>query len=56
MNDINSKIKNLRTKLNELIENKSDYSDIYKISTELDELILEYTNTCKLNLKAQLAK
>lgn len=47
MNELDKKIDILRKKLNKLIENKSDYSEIYKLSVELDELILEYTKKSK---------
>lgn len=39
---LNEKICNLRKKLNESIEKQMDYSIIYKLSIELDELIAEY--------------
>lgn len=39
---INDEIKELRKKLDESIQNKRPYDEIYKISVELDELIAEY--------------
>ena len=39
---LNDEICKLRDKLNESIENNKDYSVIYKISVELDELIVEF--------------
>ena len=39
---INEEICKLREKLNESIEKKKDYSVIYKISVELDELIVKF--------------
>lgn len=39
---IEEKIKKLREKLNEYITNDEKYEKIYKISVELDELIVEY--------------
>lgn len=39
---LNEKICKLRDKLNESIEKEKDYSVIYKISVELDELIAEF--------------
>ena len=35
-------IDTLRLKLNKLIENGASYEDIYKVSTELDEHIVDY--------------
>lgn len=39
---INKEIDNLRKKLNECIEKNEEYSVIYKLSTQLDELIAKY--------------
>ena len=39
---LNDEICLLRDKLNKSIENKEDYSIIYKLSVELDELIASY--------------
>lgn len=39
---IEEKIEKLREKLNKSIENQEDYDVIYKLSTDLDELIVEY--------------
>lgn len=39
---INDKICKLREKLNESIINGEDYSIIYQLSIELDELIAQY--------------
>lgn len=39
---LNDEICKLRDKLNESIEAGEDYSIIYQISVELDELIAEY--------------
>ena len=39
---LNDKICKLREKLNESIINEEDYSIIYQLSVELDELIAEY--------------
>lgn len=41
---IDNKIKNLREKLNKLLEDGADYNQIYALSLELDELILEVSN------------
>ena len=41
-NMLNDKICKKREELNKSIEEKRDYSEIYKISVELDELIAEY--------------
>ena len=42
MSMLNEEICKLREKLNESIEKKSDYSIIYAISVELDELIVKF--------------
>ncbi len=47
---LNEKICELREKLNDSIINGEDYSVIYKISVELDELIAQYYN-CNNNKK-----
>lgn len=39
---IEDKIEKLREKLNKSIENNETYDVIYKLSTDLDELIVEY--------------
>lgn len=39
---LNDEICKLRKKLNESIEKGEDYSIIYKLSVELDELIAKY--------------
>lgn len=39
---LNDKIRKKREELNRSIEENKDYSHIYKISVELDELIAEY--------------
>ena len=39
---INDEIKELRKKLDESIQNKRPYDEIYKIRVELDELIIKY--------------
>ena len=39
---LNEEICRLRDKLNESIEKKKDYSTIYAISVELDELIAKF--------------
>jgi hypothetical protein len=39
---INDEICELRAKLNKSIENGDDYSIIYKLSVELDELIAKF--------------
>lgn len=41
---INDKIRKKREELNRSIEENKDYNFIYKLSTELDELITEYYN------------
>lgn len=40
--EINDEICEVRNKLNNAIENKEDYNIIYKLSTDLDELITKY--------------
>lgn len=37
-----NQIDEVRVKLNELIKDNADYSEIYKVSVELDELITEF--------------
>lgn len=39
---LNDEICKLRDKLNKSIENEEDFSVIYKISVELDELIAQF--------------
>lgn len=41
---LNDKIRKKREELNRSIEENKDYDYIYKLSTELDELIAEYYN------------
>lgn len=48
---LNEEICNLRDKLNKSIESGEDYSIIYRLSVELDELIAKYYNTSKENKK-----
>ena len=43
---LNDEICKLRDKLNESIVTGKEYSIIYKISIELDELIAEYYKNC----------
>lgn len=49
---INDEIKELRKKLDESIQNKRPYDEIYKISIELDELITKYYKD-EMNKKVQ---
>lgn len=44
MNNIYGEINVLREKLNELIVGEKDFQEIYRLSTELDRLILLYYN------------
>ena len=44
---LNEEICKLRDKLNRSIEQGEDYSVTYKLSTELDELIVEYYRQLK---------
>ena len=44
---LNEEICKLRDKLNKSIENGDDYSIIYKLSIELDELIAKYYRDLK---------
>lgn len=39
---INDEICKLRDRLNKSIENGDDYREIYKLSVELDELIVQF--------------
>ena len=48
---LNDEICKLRDKLNKSIEQGEDYSIIYKISVELDELIAKYYEDSKNNKK-----
>ena len=41
---IHEKILKLRKKLDESIKNEKDYEIIYRLSTELDDLIIQYYN------------
>ena len=47
---LNEEICKLRDELNESIVTGKDYSIIYKLSIELDELIAEYYRKCKKNI------
>ena len=48
---LNDEICKLRDKLNKSIENGEDYSKIYQLSIELDELIANYYRNLKNNKK-----
>lgn len=48
---LNDEICKLRDKLNKSIEQGSDYSVIYQLSVELDELITKYYEELKNNKK-----
>ena len=48
---LNDEICKLRDKLNKSIENGDDYSIIYQLSIELDELIANYYKNVKNNKK-----
>ncbi len=48
---LNDEICKLRDKLNKSIEQGSDYSVIYQLSVELDELIAKYYEESKNNKK-----
>ena len=52
---LNDEICKVRDKLNKSIENNKDYSEIYKISVELDDLIAKYYNSTEniVNYKLQ---
>ena len=45
---LNDEICNLRNKLNKSIENGEDYSVIYQLSVELDDLIANFYNDMSL--------
>ena len=47
---INDRICKLRDKLNKSIVDGDDYTEIYRISVELDELIAEFYSTKKEHL------
>lgn len=49
---LNEEICKLRDKLNRSIENNEDYSIIYQLSVELDELIAKYYNDLKKSKKS----
>ena len=51
---LNDEICKLRDKLNKSIEQGEDYSIIYKLSVELDELIAKYYSNLK-NSKKKMA-
>lgn len=46
---LEERISKLKKELDTAIEKKADYSIIYKISTDLDKLIVEYYNEKVLN-------
>lgn len=48
---LNDEICKLRDKLNKSIESGEDYSIIYKLSTDLDELIAQYYKNMKNSKK-----
>ena len=48
---LNDEICKLRDKLNKSIESGDDYSIIYQLSIELDELIAQYYKTNKKVIK-----
>lgn len=48
INMLNDEICNLRNKLNKSIENGEDYSVIYQLSVELDDLIANFYNDMSL--------
>ena len=48
---LNDEICKLRDKLNKSIENGDDYHVIYKLSTDLDELIAQYYKNIKNSKK-----
>ncbi len=48
---LNDEICKLRDKLNKSIEKGEDYSVIYELSVQLDELIAKYYNDLKNNKK-----
>jgi len=50
---LNEEICKLRDKLNESIRIGEDYSIIYKLSIELDELIAEYYRNGKIKSKKE---
>ena len=51
MNMLNDEICKLRDKLNKSIEDGDDYSIIYQLSVELDELIAKYYKNSKEVIK-----
>ena len=51
MGMLNDEICKLRDKLNKSIERGDDYSITYQLSTELDELIVQYYKNLKNNKK-----
>lgn len=53
---LNDEICKLRDKLNKSIENNEDYSIIYQLSIELDELIAQYYKNTKKNPDENLKK
>ncbi|GEM_PF-758926 len=52
MNNIYGEINLLREKLNELIVGENDFQEIYRISTELDRLILLYYDHISCNTRS----
>lgn len=48
INMLNDEICNLRNKLNKSIEDGEDYSVIYQLSVELDDLIANFYNDMSL--------
>ncbi len=48
---LNDEICKLRNKLNKSIEHGDDYSITYKLSIELDELIVQYYKDLKISKK-----
>ena len=53
---LNDEICKLRDKLNKSIENNEDYSIIYQLSIELDELIAQYYKDTKRTPDENLKK
>jgi hypothetical protein len=52
MNNIYGEINVLREKLNELIVGENDFQEIYRLSTELDRLILLYYDNNSYNKRS----
>lgn len=53
---LNDEICKLRDKLNRSIEQGEDYSIVYQLSIELDELIAKYYNTLENKKKLELIR